>query len=172
MFRIILLMLLTVSLLANFYFLSQQTQQGAAQEDLAYKYQVVKGDYDLMKQAYKREKDNMAGIRQAHNRLIRLEGTPAFANTYALVFWETQKHTVFLDANGLPSPPGGKQYQAWQIVDGGKYESLGVFNYQPDKDNLFQVRNAKQPKGFAISLELTQGAKQPTSNQIYVEGAF
>ncbi|MGB1206840.1 MAG: anti-sigma factor [Chitinophagales bacterium] len=171
--RIITPILLTISLLANFYFTNQLQQTDKIIAELNGDKQIIKEQYNLLKGDLQRVEDNLEIIRQADNKVSLLKGTAKATNSSALIYWNKTAKTTYIDANSLPVPAGGKQYQVWQIDNDNKYESLGVFNHQTDKDNLFRLKNMEaNPKAFAVSLELARGAEQPTMSQIYVKGDF
>ena len=171
--RIITPILLTISLLANFYFMNQLQQTDGIIAELKDDKQVFKEQYSLLKNDLERVEDNLGIIRQADNKIAVLKGTTKASNSSALIYWNKTNKTIYVDANKLPIPAGGKQYQVWQIDNDNKYKSLGVFNHQTDKDNLFRLKNMDTiAQGFAVSLELARGAEQPTMSQIYVKGSF
>ena len=129
---------------------------------------VFKQQYELLKRDLQRTENNLAVMRMPGNTVIPLVGTSNAPNAKALIYWNKAKKTVYVDANDLPSPPGGRQYQLWVIKDG-VYKNGGVFNYQPDKDNLFQLRNADAADGFMISLELIPGSQQPDLEKVVAQ---
>jgi len=171
--RIITPVLLTISLLGNFYFMTQLKQTDDVIAELTTDKQVIIEQYGLLKNDLQRVKDNLEVVRQADNKVIVLNGTEKAANSSALIYWNKTEKTIYIDANNLPVPVGGKQYQVWQIDNNNKYKSMGVFNHQTDKDNLFRLKNmAVVAQSFAVSLELARGAEQPTMSQIIVKGNF
>ena len=171
--RIITPILLTTSLLGNFYFMNQLQQTDKIIAELESDKQVIKEQYNLLKNDLERVENNLSIVRQADNEVIVLKGTANAVNGSALIYWNKTNKTIYIDANKLPVPAGGKQYQVWQIDNDNKYKSLGVFNHQTDKDNLFRLKNMETiAQGFAVSLELARGAEQPTLGQIYVKGSF
>lgn len=153
--------LLAISLLANLYFYTDlrrvERQLTAAQEDK----QLFLTQYDILKRDQDRLQENVIALRKADVQHLPLRPTAQHPEASAVIHWNPTTGQLYIDANGLPAPPGQKQYQGW-IIKQGKYESAGVFNYQPDRDNLFLLNNTTAADGFAVSLEKIQGNLQPT----------
>lgn len=154
---VITLALLTVSLLANWYFYHQLNQTRNDLARLQTDKQTVAGDYDLLKRDLDLAIANLKALKHPQNRTILLNMLPGFTAGKATVFWNSSTGAVYIDATQLPAPPPDKQYQLWTET-GGKYESLGVFNRQPDKEILYRLINTKKPDAFALSIELPQGS--------------
>lgn len=154
--RVLTLLLLLISLPANWYFYRQlqQTQTGITR--LETDKQAVAGDYDLLKRDLDLAIANLKALKHPQNRAIPLQALPGFSGN-ATVFWNSSTKAVYIDATPLPAPPPDKQYQLWAVT-GGKYRSLGVFNRQPDKEILYRLANTEKPDAFALSVELPQGS--------------
>ncbi len=159
---LLLLSMLTLSLLANWYFYSQlnSTDEGIAV--LENDKQVVKEECELLKRDLDLATANIKALKHPHNKPTLLTGSsPDYTNASATVFWNSTTKAVYVDAAALPPQPGDKQYQLWAVNKGG-YKSLGVFNRQPDKEILYRAINTEKPEAFAISLELPRGSETPT----------
>ncbi|OWY21871.1 hypothetical protein C7N43_16890 [Sphingobacteriales bacterium UPWRP_1] len=153
---VITLVLLTISLLANWYFYRQLNQTRNNLARLQTDKQTVAGDYDLLKRDLDLAIANLKALKHPQNRAIPLQMLPGFTAGNATVFWNSSTGAVYLDATPLPAPPADKQYQLWTET-GGKYHSLGVFNRQPDKEILYRLTNTAKPQAFVLSIELPQG---------------
>jgi len=111
-------------------------------------------------------------IRDSQFKTIALTGQKISPNSKAVVYWNAEKQTVFIDANQLPPPPPNKVYQLWSL----KLEPLtpkdaGIIEgYVLGEDNFFQLKNVANAEAFAITLEPAGGNINPTLEQLYVMG--
>ena len=92
--RIITPVLLTISLLGNFYFINQLRQTDKIVEELESDKQVIKEQYNLLKNDLQRVEDNLAIVRQADNKIIVLEGTSNAAQSSAIIYWNKTTKTT------------------------------------------------------------------------------
>lgn len=99
---------------------------------------------------------------------INLQQVPGKPEALVKVYWNQQSNEVILLNVSLPTPPTGKQYQLWAIVDG-KPVSAGLLEnekLQPQKMSSFASAEA-----FAITLEPRGGSAEPTMEEMFVMGA-
>lgn len=102
-------------------------------------------------------------------KVVRLAGLPKSPESSVAAFWNQQTNEVLLDVQKLPSPPAGKQYQLWSIVDG-KPVDIGMLDDQFD-GKVLKMKNTKTGSvAFAITLEKTGGVQSPTMEEMYVMG--
>ncbi len=160
--RIVTLVLLSISLLANVFFVMELRGTDERMEELKDKEAMLLEQYKVLQRNYEVTKENFEVLRRKDMREILLEGRAVEDTAKAIVYWNPQTHFVYLDADGLPAPPPSKQYQVW-FRQKDTYIDLGVFNYQTDVPNFFRMKNAVEAGGFAVSLEKIQGNKQPTN---------
>ncbi len=167
---ILALMILTISLLANWYFYSQLQTTDKTIDDLKQDKQVIKQQYELMRRDVQRIQENFNALKHPDNQSIALKGTTQHPAASAVIYRNPTTQKLYLDANGLPNSMNGLQYQLWaRMAEGQPYKSLGVFNYQADKDNFFHLKYIKDVAHFVVSLEKPTGSEQPTIGRIYVE---
>lgn len=85
----------------------------------------------------------------------------------AEVYWNPEKQE-FLLSNYLPTPPEGKQYQFWAIVDGAP-QDMGVI---PISENAQVINDIQYDSvdAFAITLEDEGGSPTPTLDQMQAIG--
>ncbi|MGB0839885.1 MAG: anti-sigma factor [Chitinophagales bacterium] len=167
--RILLLFLLTVSLLGNWFLFRQLNgmEQVIAQKEQEKK--TFLSQYDIIKRDLERERNNFALLRHPLNERIALQATTYAPDATALLYWNPSEKTLLIDANGLPEPVDGKKYQVWEKTEADKYSSLGLFNYQTDRDNLFQLRElTNKDNNIIVSLELATGSLQPDMKRVLV----
>ncbi len=158
---------LCLSLVANVFLLRYYLQTTDNMDNLQSNQTVLKEDYQIQLRDFKRLQAAFEDIRKVGTRTIPLSGEGS--ESVVLYTHPDFKHT-YIDANQLPSPPGGKQYHAWALT-AGEYLSLGTFNHQPDKDNIFQLRKFKAAEAVFITLEPVTGSKEPDLSQTIIRGA-
>ncbi|WP_417886837.1 anti-sigma factor domain-containing protein [Zunongwangia sp.] len=126
---------------------------------------------DLREQTNKNEQV-LAAIRDRNISRIPLEGQKAAPNSYAVIYWNTEENTTYIDAKGLPEPPPGKIYQVWSLkMQPLTPTSLGLLaDFQNNDNKIFYLQNTNASEGFGITLEPEGGSKTPTMDQLYVLG--
>ena len=79
---------------------------------------------------------------------------------------------VFIDAQGLPAPPKGYDYQVWSLqLNPLTPTSIGVLDdYSENTDQIFELENPNTSEAFGITLEPEGGSKMPTLEQLYTLG--
>ncbi|MBX5438812.1 MAG: anti-sigma factor [Thermoflavifilum sp.] len=101
---------------------------------------------------------------------VLLKGIPQHPDLMATVYWNKSSGEVYLLPNLMPSPPAGKQYQLWAIVDG-KPVSAGVYPVTSPAIPVQKMAVIKEPvQAFAITLEKEGGSPTPTLSAMYVMG--
>jgi anti-sigma-K factor RskA len=113
-------------------------------------------------------KTQLAVATSPENQKILLKGLPIAPGAEAVVYWNKETGSAYIDAANLPAVPTEKQYQLWAIV-AGKPVDLGVIARDADFSPVKQVQNAT---AFAITLERAGGNPTPTMDQMYVMGAI
>ena len=103
---------------------------------------------------------------------VPLGGQGEFATTYAKVYWDKNDNSIYLDAQGLPTPPEGKVYQVWSLkLNPLAPTSLGTIdNFESDDTKIFTIANANESQAFGITLEPEGGSETPTMDQLYTLG--
>lgn len=146
---------------AGGYFYSQQQQERAVavlektEKDLAY--QKARLDF------YQAKENIMA---QPGMELVMLQGVEKHPEAKAVVMWNRENKSVFLDVLRLPEAPAGRQYQLWAMVNG-KPVSAGLYNGRP----LQPLSTVNTAEAFAITLENEGGVTSPTLENLMVMGA-
>jgi anti-sigma-K factor RskA len=104
---------------------------------------------------------------------IPLAGQQVSPNSYAKVYWDKKKKNIYLDAQGLPTPPKGKVYQVWSLkMSPLTPTSLGILDtFIVDTNKIFTIENANESEAFGITLEDEGGSESPTLEQLYTLGA-
>ena len=83
-----------------------------------------------------------------------------------------EKHTVYIDAAGLPEPPKGMVYQVWSLkLNPLTPTSIGLLDRFKEQDSrIFAVNDAVDAEAFGITLEPAGGSETPTMTQLYTLG--
>jgi len=165
-------LLLFSSVLGNFYFfnkLKQSTQKVIALQN---EKSVLVENSNIFKANYDKTAQQLESIRKPGTRIVELEGQKIAPDSKAIVYWNPEKQTVFIDANQMPTPPPGKVYQLWSLkLDPLTPKDAGLLSaYKVGEDNFFQVKNVENAEAFAITLEPEGGSINPTLDHLYVIG--
>ena len=157
-----------LSLLTYNYYSKSNTLQEEKQE-LDIKYQELQRECDKRSELQNNMDKQIAIMRDADSKPIRMKGTPLSPNSEAVVYWNADNKTSFLDIASLPKPTDDKQYQLWAIVDGAPVD-MGVFDLSTEADTFLEVKFITEPQAFAVTLEPRGGVVSPTMDQMYVIG--
>ncbi|MEZ4886773.1 MAG: anti-sigma factor [Chitinophagales bacterium] len=159
--RVVTLVMLSISLIANAFFVMELGGTDERIAALKEEEDVFAQQYKVLQRNYEVAKENFEVLRQENTKKILLQSISPADTAKAIIYWNPNEHTVYIDADGLPIPPPDKQYQVW-LLQKEQYIDLGVFNYQTDVANFFRMKNAIEADGFVVSVEKIRGDKQPT----------
>jgi Anti-sigma-K factor rskA, C-terminal len=96
----------------------------------------------------------------------KIPGGGKYAGNLVSVGWNAKTQAVYLQAQLMPVPPAGKQFQLWAIVNK-KLVDAGVFLTGADAAQLLQQMKAVAvAQGFAITLEKKGGSPDPSMDQV------
>lgn len=119
-------------------------------------------------------KEALTVIRDTKNTIVSLAGQAVSPTSFAKVYWNKEKQTVYIDASGLPEPPEGKEYQVWslKLKPSLTPTSIGLLSdFTKNSSKLFEVSGTADAEAFGITLEPKGGSKSPTMEQLYTLGA-
>lgn len=119
------------------------------------------------------DKENiLEELRNKDVSVVLLQGQQVSPTSYAKVFWNTTEETVTIDAQGLPEPPKGYDYQVWSLtLNPLTPTSIGLLSdFDSNEDKLFSLENSNQSQAFGITLEPEGGSETPTLEQLYTLG--
>ena len=95
----------------------------------------------------------------------KMQGSGAYAGKSVSVGWNPRTQAVYLQAQLMPAPPAGKQFQLWAIVNR-KLVDIGVFKTGDSVSGQLQEMKALAvAQGFAVTLEKT-GSSGPSMDQV------
>jgi anti-sigma-K factor RskA len=112
-------------------------------------------------------------VRDSENTVVTLGGQAVAPKSFARIYWNQEKQTVFVDASGLPTPPEGKVYQIWslKLVPTLTPTSIGLLDdFNENGQKIFAVDGTIGAEAFGITLEPDGGSTSPTMEQLYVLG--
>jgi anti-sigma-K factor RskA len=104
-------------------------------------------------------------------KMVGLPGTPNSPTSFATVYWDTTSKDVYLLVNNLPKPASDEQYQLWALLTpNGQLQTidLGFIEMTQKPLQMYRMKNARDAKAFAITLEKKDGNPDPNLEKIYV----
>lgn len=99
--------------------------------------------------------------------VVKMPGVAGKEQNLATVYWNTKNKELYIQANKLPPPAKGKQFQLWALVDG-KPVDAGMLD--AECKGVCRMKNIPRAQAFAITLENAGGSPTPTMEQMYVLG--
>lgn len=105
---------------------------------------------------------------------IPLTGQANFSDASATVYWDQKNTVIYLDAQGLPEPPEGMEYQVWSLtLSPLSPTSIGLLSdFTSDDDKIFELDNNNDSEAFGVTLEPKGGSVSPTMEQLYTLGVI
>lgn len=154
------LMLLIGSIALGYYFYDQykntQNQLAVAQQSLEEQQKVNES-----------LTGNLNIVTDKNAQSVVLKGTPQAPEATAKIFWMKNTGQVYVDSRDLPTPPAGKQYQLWAIVDGAPVDA-GMITTEKGTYTIQKMKSFGKAQAFAITLEKTGGSPTPTMSEMVV----
>ena len=155
-------------ILAAYYYMSQKDYAEQLQ-NISGQHNQLQADYNTLKDDCDARQVQLAVLRDADNKKVLMEGTEKAPTAVASVYWNASTKKTYLDVIELPTPPSGKQYQLWAIVDGNPVD-MGVFDIDLTSTTLQEVPFIENPQAFAVTLEDAGGKPTPNLDELYVIG--
>jgi len=117
------------------------------------------------------KKIELAMVLKPGSKVVSLKGMDIAPESTAMVIWNTKDKQVYINAASLPSPPQGKQYQLWAMVNG-KPVDAGVFTVTEGTSFVMQkMKDMPDAQAFAVTLENEGGSPTPTMDAMYLMGS-
>ena len=112
-------------------------------------------------------------LRDQNVAVVALGGQEASPESFAKAYWNKASKKVFIDAQGLPEPPKGFDYQVWSLkLDPLTPTSIGLLeDFAVNEARVFELENPNESEAFGITLEPQGGSESPTLEQLYTLGA-
>ncbi len=160
--------MLAASYLANDYYNNWQDAEGKITAYQTEKNQLA-SEMETQKTSMKQLADYNEMFRRPGVKFIELQGKPISPKSNCTIFWDKETKQVLVTYANMPTPPEGKQYQLWAILDG-KPIDLGMIDMKDAKKGFTPMKNLSRAQAFAITLEKVGGSESPTLEQMYVFG--
>lgn len=161
------IILFIVSAVLNLYLYNKYRQKNEAYESLVSQRNILARNNNIYLTELQQWKSVAEMVADPGMALIKMQGVPGKPQYSATLFWNTKNKDVYIILNRLPSPPLGKQYQLWALVNQKPVDAgmLSLTCIGPCK-----MKKISQAEGFAITLENEGGSPIPTMNAMYVLG--
>lgn len=113
--------------------------------------------------------NEIAVLSDPNTKLIELKSTSKTSDAKAVIYWNSNSRQTYLSYVSLPTPPQGKQYQLWAIVDGNPVDA-GVFDSTATLAQLQKMKEIVKAQAFAVTLENVGGSPTPTLTTLCLLG--
>ncbi len=125
---------------------------------------------DGLEDAFVAASDKLRRLHSAHNRVVRMASTDnaPTPTAFAVLYWNAESETVWVDATSMPPLPDDKQYQLWAIPEGGAPVDAGVFDGADGE--LRELKQVHTAHTFAVTVEPKGGSETPTLETMTVIG--
>ncbi len=154
------LVLLTLAVVSNVYWVGTTNQLRTHQAMMAEQLEHAQLDEQLMYDAMR--------VLATGGHTVVLRGDAPAPEAIAMLALSPDRPEAFLVVDDLPPLPAGKIYQVWLIRDGQR-ESGGLFDVEPDGENVIVVRS-QQPlanyQAVEVTVEPAGGSPSPTSPRV------
>lgn len=147
----------------------QQSQTNKQFEKVNNQIEVLQKDKQEIADAKLKIEQDFKILRSIAKKSVTLKGTENTSSSLAVVHWDAENKSVFVDLMNLEYPSSGKQYQLWAIVDGQPINA-GVINSDSKEGLLQEGIFIPNPQAFAITLEPFGGSSTPTMEDMVVIG--
>lgn len=157
---------LVVSTFASWFFYSRWNEAEDRYSSLLNDKNQLAQNYNLVKNEYDRNVNDLIVMRDQQARVIQLFSTDTAKNYEARIYWNKNTQQAYIDILDLPVPDEGKQYQLWALV-GGKPVDAGVFELV---SGIQKVKDIPEADAWAVTLEPKGGSVSPTLEKMYLLG--
>ena len=157
--------LLFLSVAINIYYYNNYQRVQVELADMKDQNTMLADQYNGLQVDFQKVQSDMNIIKSPSFLAVTMKGQPVSPNAIAVVYWDKATGKVYINANNLPAPEQGKQYQLWALKDGKPIDG-GVFDL---KGEILEMKNITDADAFAVTLEPQGGVPSPTG-AIYVVG--
>ncbi|RAK38990.1 UNVERIFIED_ORG: anti-sigma-K factor rskA [Chitinophaga ginsengisegetis] len=163
--------LLLGSVFMNFFFFRKSTDYKSRYQSLIATKEKLEADKEQQALTSLKETPGnvVADVDPLNNpdfKWTKIPGGGKYAGNLVSVGWNAKTQAVYLQAQLMPVPPAGKQFQLWAIVNK-KLVDAGIFLTGADASQLLQQMKAVAvAQGFAITLEKKGGSPDPSMDQV------
>lgn len=161
--------LLLGSIFMNFFFFRKSTDYKSRYQSLIATKEKLEADKEQQSLTRLKEAPVAAEADPLSNpdfKWTKIPGGGKYAGNLVAVGWNEKTQAVYLQAQLMPLPPAGKQFQLWAIVNK-KLVDAGVFITGGEvSQQLQQMKAVAVAQGFAITLEKKGGSPEPSMDQV------
>lgn len=161
--------LLLGSIFMNFFFFRKSTDYKSRYQSLIATKEKLEADKEQQSLTRLKETPVAAEADPLSNpdfKWTKIPGGGKYAGNLVTVGWNDKTQAVYLQAQLMPLPPVGKQFQLWAIVNK-KLVDAGVFLTGGEvSQQLQQMKAVTAVQGFAITLEQKGGSPEPSMDQV------
>jgi anti-sigma-K factor RskA len=154
--------LLMISLMANLYTYQRMERAEGYVHELAAKSLKKDSVIKLAVANLNQLQSDMAILKDPMYKIVELKGQPKAPDAKAMVCFCPGSKLVYFEADKMPEPPKGMQYQLWAIVDG-KPVDEGMITMGP---GLHKMKDIDQATAFAVTLEKEGNGATPHGDMI------
>ncbi|MBS0026818.1 anti-sigma factor [Chitinophaga sp. 22321] len=163
-------LLLLGSVFMNFFFFQKSTDYKSRYKSLIATKQKLEADKEQQALTSLKQASPIAAdpdpLSNPDFKWTRIQGGGTYAGKSVSVGWNARTQAVYLQAQLMPQPPAGKQFQLWAIVNK-KLVDAGVFNTGAEvSEQLQQMKAVAVAQGFAVTLERKGGSQEPSMDQV------
>jgi len=161
--------LLLGSIFMNFFFFRKSTDYKSRYQSLIATKEKLEADKAQQSLTRLKETPLAAEADPLSNpdfKWTKIPGGGKYAGNLVAVGWNEKTQAIYLQAQLMPLPPQGKQFQLWAIVNK-KLVDAGVFLTGGEvSQQLQQMKAVAAVQGFAITLEMKGGSPEPSMDQV------
>ncbi len=128
---------------------------------------VLAEELQVQRTSMERTNAQLAVVLDPRAEIVRLDGMGDAAGKSARVYWDKNAQAVHFDAQAMPPPPDGMQYQLWALVDGQPVDA-GVIAL--DGDHLQRMKDVPMAQAFAVTVETAGGSPTPNLSALVLMG--
>lgn len=154
--------LLVVSLMGSLYIYNRMVHAEGYVNELSAKYRKKDSTLAALTAQLTQMKSDMSLMKDPANKMIVLKGMPKTPDAKAMVCFNTVTKQVYFEAEKMPEPPKGMQYQLWAMVDG-KPVDEGMITMG---DGMHKMKDIEGATAFAVTLEKQGGNPTPQGDMI------
>lgn len=127
-----------------------------------------KRENSQLKEQLQQQQELLNLFQNKNTEPVALKGVNGYPDAAVTVLWNPENGKTWLQIRHLPPLPQGKQFQLWYLKNGAAFNA-GML--QKDDENTPQrMQEVQQADAFAITIENTGGAQQPTLDAMVVLG--
>jgi|GEM_PF-641033 len=159
---------LVISTFASYFFYNRWSETEDKSQVLLAEKNVLSQNYTAVKSVFDKAFSDLSVIRDSHTKMFTLQSADTANDYSARVYWNPLSHEAFIDAQLLPVPDSGKQYQLWS-QSAGKYIDAGFFDVGTD-NGLIHMKAIFEAETWTVTLEPSGGSPQPSLKSIILVG--